>query len=125
MLSGRLHVQGKRRRALRLRALAGAQPTMADVVAQGGKIDADLLYRSLAYLIDPEWTRGHRFVVCYELQGDAGRALVRAVSDGERVRVTTEPPEGGADCTFSFSRRPTTASLTRHAHAPPTPRASS
>ena len=103
MLSGRLRVQGKRRRALRLRALAGAQPTMADVVAQGGKIDAGLLYRSLAYLIDPEWTRGHRFVVCYVLEGDEGGRWYVHVGDGERVVVTTEPPEGGADCTFSFS----------------------
>ena len=103
MLSGRLRVQGKRRRALRLRALAGAQPTMADVVAQGGKIDAGLLYRSLTYLIDPEWTRGHRFVVCYVLEGDEGGRWYVHVSDGERVVVTTEPPEGGADCTFSFS----------------------
>ncbi len=103
MLSGRLHIQGKRRRALRLRALAGAQPTMADVVAQGGKIDAGLLYRSLTYLIDPEWTRGHRFVVCYVLEGDEGGRWYVHVNDGERVVVTTEPPEGGADCTFSFS----------------------
>ena len=59
---------------------------MADVVAQGGTVDAGLLYRSLAYLIDPEWTRGHRFVVCYELKGDAGgRWYVHVNDDGERV----------------------------------------
>jgi ribonucleoside-diphosphate reductase beta chain len=103
MLSGRLHVHGKRRRALRLRALGDARPSLSEVVANGGKVEPDLLYRSLAYLIDPAWTRGHRFVVCYELTGEGcGRWYVH-VNDGERVRVTTDAPEGGPDCTFSFS----------------------
>src|SRR5262249_46359599 len=70
MVSGRLKISGKRRRALRLRAMGQAQPSMSEVVANGGEVDPDLLYRSLAYLIDPEWTRGHTFVVCYELTGD-------------------------------------------------------
>ena len=104
LLSGRLHIRGKRRRALRLRALGHAQPSMADVVAGGGRVDPDLLHRALEYLIDPEWTRGHEFVVCYELTGQDGGRWYMHVNDGERVRVTTEPPEGGADCTFSFSR---------------------
>jgi ribonucleoside-diphosphate reductase beta chain len=100
MLSGRLHVSGKRRRALRLRAMANAKPSLSEVVANGGEIDPDALYRSLAYLIDPEWTRGHKFVVCYELTGEPGGRWYVHVNDGEPVRVTTE---GEADCTFSFS----------------------
>ena len=31
---------------------------------------------SLAYLIDPDWTRGHKFVVCYELTGDPGDVVL-------------------------------------------------
>ena len=104
MLSGRLRVSGKRRRALRLRALGSEQPTMGEVAAQGGEIDPDLVYRALEYLIDPDWTRGHRFVVCYELTGERGGRWYVQIADGERVRVTSEPPAGGADCTFSFSQ---------------------
>jgi ribonucleoside-diphosphate reductase beta chain len=100
MLSGRLHVSGKRRRALRLRAMANAKPSLSEVVANGGEIDPDALYRSLAYLIDPEWTRGHKFVVCYELTGDPGGRWYVQVNDGQPVVVTTE---GEADCIFSFS----------------------
>ena len=100
MLSGRLHVTGKRRRALRLRALANAKPSLSEVVANGGHVDPDALYRSLAYLIDPEWTRGHTFVVCYELTGDPGGRWYVHVNDGQPVTVTTD---GEADCTFSFS----------------------
>jgi ribonucleoside-diphosphate reductase beta chain len=103
MLSGRLRIHGKRRRALRLRALGNARPSLSEVVANGGKVEPDLLYRSLEYLIDPAWTRGHRFVVCYELTGEDGGRWYVHVNDGERVRVTTDAPEGGPGCTFSFS----------------------
>ena len=104
MLSGRLRVSGKRRRALRLRALGSQQPTMGEVAAQGGEIDPDLVYRALEYLIDPDWTRGHRFVVCYELTGEHGGRWYVQIADGERLRVTSEAPANGADCTFSFSQ---------------------
>ena len=36
---------------------------MAEVVESGGTLDPDILYRSLPYLIDPEWTMGHDFTV--------------------------------------------------------------
>jgi ribonucleoside-diphosphate reductase beta chain len=67
--------------------------TLADAVAAGGEVDADAVYRALAYLIDPEWTRGHRFVVAYEVTGEGGGRWYVHVNDGQRVRVTTEPPE--------------------------------
>ena len=51
MLSGRLHIQGKRRRALRLRALAGAQPTMAEVVRGARRRRSPVPLAP--YLIDP------------------------------------------------------------------------
>src|SRR4051794_12887593 len=68
--SGKLRVSGKRRRALKLRALGdGPDPTIADALAAGAELDADAIYRSLPYMIDPEWTRGHRFTVAYVIEG--------------------------------------------------------
>ncbi|HEX8074576.1 MAG TPA: SCP2 sterol-binding domain-containing protein [Thermoleophilaceae bacterium] len=100
MLGGRVRIRGKRRRALKLRALSAADDvTLADAVAAGAPVDADAVYRAMAYLIDPEWTRGHRFVVGYEVTGEGGGRWYVHVNDGERPRVTTEPPEGGADGT--------------------------
>jgi ribonucleoside-diphosphate reductase beta chain len=67
---------------------------MGEVVKAGGRLDPDLLYRALPYMIDPEWTRGHRFAVCYEIGGEGGGRWFVEVRDGEPLRVATEPPEG-------------------------------
>ncbi|MEA2353341.1 MAG: sterol transfer family, partial [Thermoleophilaceae bacterium] len=59
MLGGRVRIRGKRRRALRLRAMGAADDlSMADALDNGAELDPDAVYRSLPYLIDPEWTRG-------------------------------------------------------------------
>jgi ribonucleoside-diphosphate reductase beta chain len=95
MLRGQLRIKGKRRRALKLRALAdGDDPSIAEALAAGAELDTDAIFRSLAYLIDPEWTRGHSFTVEYDVEGE-GRWFVH-VRDGERVRVTTEAESSDA-----------------------------
>jgi ribonucleoside-diphosphate reductase beta chain len=82
---GRVKLRGKRRKALALRGLSqDAGPR--DLARLGLPVDPDLLYRSLAYAIDPEWTRGHRFRVAYEVVGDGGGAWHVEVDDG-RVRT--------------------------------------
>ena len=48
----------------------------------GAPVDPDLLYRSLAYAIDPEWTRGHNFRVGYEVAGEGGGRWHLDVGDG-------------------------------------------
>jgi ribonucleoside-diphosphate reductase beta chain len=101
MLDGRLRIRGKRRRALKLRAMAEGELDLAEVLRSGAEIDPDLLYRSLEYLIDPEWTRGHKFTVVYELDGDAWQIEVR---DGSRVTVATGRPNK-ADATVSLTRQ--------------------
>src|SRR4051812_35268410 len=59
MLRRKLKLTGKRRRALKLRALAnGDDPTIADALAAGAELDADAIYRALPYLVDPSWTAG-------------------------------------------------------------------
>ena len=101
MLRGRLRVRGNRLRARKLRALAaGPEPTIAEALAAGAELDADAIYRALAYLIDPEWTRGHRFTVAYEVAGE-GTWHVQ-IRDGERPLVTTAG--GDADARVVVSR---------------------
>jgi ribonucleoside-diphosphate reductase beta chain len=99
MLEGRLRVRGKRRRALRLRSMAEGELDLAELLRAGAEIEPDLLYRALEYLIDPEWTRGHKFTIVYELDGNAWQVEVR---DGSRVTVATGRPNK-ADATVRLS----------------------
>jgi ribonucleoside-diphosphate reductase beta chain len=81
MMRGNLKLRGKRRKALALRRLSqDAGPR--ELALAGLPIDPDLLYRSLAYAIEPAWTRGHTFAVSYELVGDGGGAWTVFVDDG-------------------------------------------
>ncbi len=52
MASGKLKITGKRRRALKLRALAdGPEPTIADALAAGAEIDPDAIVKSVCPLL--------------------------------------------------------------------------
>src|SRR3954470_16605592 len=66
LLGRRLRLEGKRRKALALRAMGGEPPSMGEAARAGVFLDPDLTFRALPYLVDPEWTRGHRFIVKYE-----------------------------------------------------------
>ena len=94
MMRGRLRVRGKRRRALRLRQMSSGDLSMAEVVESGGTLDPDVLYRTLPYLIDPEWTMGHDYTVQYDVTGEGGGTWYVGVRDGEPLQVTRELPEG-------------------------------
>jgi putative sterol carrier protein len=100
MLDGRLRIRGKRRRALKLRAMADGELDLAEVLRNGGEIEPDLLYRSLEYLIDPAWTKGHKFTIVYELDGNSWQVEVR---DGNRVTVATGRPSGKPDATVRLT----------------------
>jgi ribonucleoside-diphosphate reductase beta chain len=102
MLGGRLRIEGKRRKALKLRRLAG-NLSMRDVARAGVEPDPDLVYRALPYAIDPEWTRGHRFTIAYEMRGEDGGVWYARVDDGT-VSVTTERPAADPDAKVSFAR---------------------
>jgi ribonucleoside-diphosphate reductase beta chain len=105
MLGGRMRIQGKRHKALRLRRLAG-NLSMRDVARAGVDPKPDLVYRALPYAIDPEWTRGHRFTLAYEMlaeDGDEGGTWYVEVDDGD-VGVTTDPPAVEPDAKVSFGR---------------------
>jgi ribonucleoside-diphosphate reductase beta chain len=82
---GQLKLRGRRRKALSLRRLASdAGPR--ELARMGLPVDADLVFRSLPYAIEPEWTRGHRFAVVYQLVGAGGGTWRVEVDDGQ-VRV--------------------------------------
>jgi ribonucleoside-diphosphate reductase beta chain len=104
MLGGRMRIRGKRRRALRLRKMAG-DLTMRDITRAGVDPDPDLLYRALPYAFDPAWTVGHRFAIEYVIEADetgsGGRWFV-SVFEGN-VATTTAPPEGGVDSVLHMS----------------------
>ena len=81
MVRGKLRLRGKRRKALALRRLSqDAGPR--ELAKLGLPVDPDLLFRSLPYAIEPEWTRGHSFKVGYELVGEGGGAWTIVVDDG-------------------------------------------
>jgi ribonucleoside-diphosphate reductase beta chain len=101
MVSGKLKLSGKRRRALKLRALAdGPEPTIADALRAGAELDADAIYRALRYLVDPEWTAGHSFTVVYEVEG-VGVWSVR-VDDGKQLEVGDDVPNPDARVRMSL-----------------------
>jgi ribonucleoside-diphosphate reductase beta chain len=92
LVRGRIKLRGRRRKAMSLRRLStDAGPR--DLARLGIPIDADLVFRSLAYAIEPEWTRGHRFTVAYHLVGDGGGAWRVEIDDGS-VRVERGLGEG-------------------------------
>jgi len=90
IVSGRVRIRGNRLRARKLRAMSSGPVDLADVIANGGSVDPDLLYRSLPYLIDPEWTRGHAYLLRYAIGDQSWDIEVR---DGEPIRVS-EPSNG-------------------------------
>jgi ribonucleoside-diphosphate reductase beta chain len=100
MMRGKLRIRGKRRKALKLRKMSSNELSMADIVEAGGTLDPDVLYRSLPYMVDPEWTRGHEFTVRYVVTG-TGTWYV-TVRDGEPLDVTQEEREAIGTATVSF-----------------------
>jgi ribonucleoside-diphosphate reductase beta chain len=103
LLSRRLRLSGKRRRALALRRLSDdAGPR--ELARLGLPVNPDLTYRSLAHAVDPEWTRGHSFSVAYELTGEGGGRWVVTVDDGSvRVDSAAGDADGSPDATVSLS----------------------
>ena len=100
IVSGRVRIRGNRLRARKLRAMSDGPVDLADVIANGGEVDPDLLYRSLPYLIDPEWTRGHRYLLRYAI-GD--RSWDIEVRDGQPIQVSAPADGRGPDAVVTVS----------------------
>jgi ribonucleoside-diphosphate reductase beta chain len=82
---------GERLQLRRLLAPGGAR----ELARQGGRIDPGLALQALEHLIEPEWTKGQRFQVTYELSGEGGGRWTVVVDDGA-VHVLTDPAGDGA-----------------------------
>jgi hypothetical protein len=102
MMRGRLRIRGKRRKALKLRRMSSGELSMAEVAEAGGTLDPDILYRSLPYMIDPEWTSGHSFTVRYVVTGNGGGTWYVTARDGQPLEVTGEEREAEGSATVSF-----------------------
>jgi ribonucleoside-diphosphate reductase beta chain len=76
---------------------------MRDVARAGVEPDPDLVYRALPYAVDPEWTRGHRFTIAYEMEGAPEGPWYVHVDDGS-VSVSTEDPGAEPDSRVSLAR---------------------
>jgi ribonucleoside-diphosphate reductase beta chain len=91
MLTGRVRIRGSRRKAAELRVLSEVDDvTIADALRHGGELDPDAVYRSLPYMVDPAWTRGHTFVVGYHVE--PGGSWYVHVNDGAPLVVATDRP---------------------------------
>jgi ribonucleoside-diphosphate reductase beta chain len=102
MMRGKLRIRGKRRKAMKLRRMSSGELSMAEVVEAGGKLDPDILYLSLPYLIDPDWTTGHAFTVRYDVTGEGGGTWYVTARDGEPLEVTREDRDAVGTATVSF-----------------------
>ena len=82
VLRRKLRIRGRRRKALALRSLDSAAGPR-ELAQLGVPLDPDLVYRSLAYAIDPAWAGDQRFAVAYELLGEGGGRWVIEVGEGK------------------------------------------
>jgi len=102
MMRGKLRIRGKRRKALKLRKMGSGDLSMADVVEAGGTLDPDILYRSLPYVIDADWTKGHTFTVRYVVTGENGGTWYVTANDGEPLAVTQDERDAAGTATVSL-----------------------
>ena len=92
LVTGKVRIRGNRLKARQLRAMAQGPTDMAQVIANGGEVDPDLVYRSLPYLIDPEWTRGHSYLIRYAI---GERSWDIEIRDGQPLQVSA--PSNGRE----------------------------
>jgi hypothetical protein len=89
VLTGDLRMRGKTRP---MRAVWGRPIDLAEAAQAGIWLDPELVYKAIAAVIDPEWTRGWSFAVAHEVTGERGGTWYVVVDDGKPVEVTREPP---------------------------------
>ena len=117
MLRGRLRIRGKRRKARKLRQMSKGGLDLAAVVEAGGRLDPDVLYRSLPYMVEPDWTKGHDFTVRYDVTGDGGGTWYVHARDGKPLAVTRaldggREPAGTATVSYDTYQQMASGKLT-------------
>ena len=115
---GSVKVRGRRRDAAALRdALVAADIDLAAAARAGADLDPDLVWRALAYAIDPAWTTGHTFTVAQEISGPRPVRWHIGVRDGAPVTVERRAPAQPPDAVVSMSRARLLAAAARRAGA--------
>ncbi|MDQ6774828.1 MAG: hypothetical protein M3071_01105, partial [Actinomycetota bacterium] len=84
-------VRGDRRAFAALGWLVREPLGLHELCAAGLRLDPELTFLLVAYMIDASWTAGERFTVGHQAPGDAGRVYL-FVRDGARPRVSRQPP---------------------------------
>jgi hypothetical protein len=107
-----LKVRGSRRRARKLLRASVAPVVLGDIARAGQAIWPGLLLASIAAAIDPEWTKGHRFVVAFRATGESGMTVCLRVDDGQPIEIL-RPYHGEVTAAISLSDLALTCLLAR------------
>jgi hypothetical protein len=97
-----LKVRGSRRRARKLLRASVPPVVLGDIARAGKAIWPGLLLAAVAGAIDPEWTKGQRFVVAFRTTGESGMTVCLRVNDGQPIE-TLRPYHGEITATVSLS----------------------
>jgi hypothetical protein len=101
---GPVRVKGTRHEAEALAAgVRTATLSLPEAVRAGASLPPDLVFRGFAHVIDPAWTRGHRFTVAQHVTGPAPTTMHVLVRDGAPILVQRWAPPGGPDASVTMS----------------------
>ncbi len=81
-------VRGSRRKLRRLLAARRVPLALSDLADTGIQVWPGLLLLALSEAIDPEWTKGHSFVLAFAIESQPSATLYVQVRDGEPIAVT-------------------------------------
>jgi hypothetical protein len=81
-------VHGSRRKLRRLLAACRVPLALSDLADTGIQVWPGLLLLALAQAIDPQWTKGHSFVLAFAIEGQPSATLYVQVRDGGPIEVT-------------------------------------
>ena len=98
---GPARFRGSARRVKLLKALAHTDLSLSDAARAGAILTPELVYRALAYAVDPSWTRGERFTVAQRIAG--GEAWYLTAEDPTGLTTSQEPPEAPVDATVTMT----------------------
>jgi hypothetical protein len=99
-LRGPARFTGSRKKLRLLRALADVQLSLAGAARANADLAPADVYRALAYAVHPGWTRGHRFTVAQEIDGEPHHLTAL---DGAGLAYAASPP-APPDATVAMTR---------------------
>jgi hypothetical protein len=103
---GPLRIRGRRRRLKPLRAIPGAQLSLAEAARAGARLDPGVVFGTFPYVIHPAWSRDHSFTIGLEVAGETRETWYVGVcaGNGAGIEVGTTPPPQGPDASVAMTR---------------------